>query len=297
MKKMLDDQEGTTTTQSTTSSTTKKRWSNDNEESIAQQQQQNHRPQQTQQKQQQQQAQQKHQHQRRRLRETSSRQRIPPPPKLQKDEWETEASGMEGEFMEYFLEQKGKKPKQTDGMGEKIRQQRLDEMKGNDIQQRIDNKYNNNPVYKSPKRMTQSSTDVNCENSNPRLGELPCPPNDLPQKCDKYNGGDFASCFNMCMESFCCIHDSKNVIARTCSKDLNCRHYAPCYIIWWKVQDTIGPRLIRTIQSDDFFNLPADNVVNSATDNGVPFILQVYEHHYDDDQFRDESYVLDPDNW
>jgi len=267
MKKILDEQEVTTTTHSTKSLTT-------NDESIAQQQQ---------------------QQQRRRLRQTSSRQTISPP-KLQADEWETEASGMEGELMDYFLEQKGKKPKQTDEIGEKISPQRSDEMKGNHVQQRIENKYNNDLVHKNPKRMAQSSTNADCENSN---GALPCPPDDLPQKCDKYNGGDFESCFNMCIESFCCIHESTSNIARSCSKDLNCPHYAPCYIIWWKLQDTIGPRFIRTDQRDnpDFFNLPVERVEESTTASGIPFIFQVYLHHFDDDGFIGDEFVRNPDNW
>ena len=86
---------------------------------------------------------------------------------------------------------------------------------------------------------------------------VPCPPPNLAQICDKYNGGDFESCFQACKPSVCCTHDSRRQSSLSCADTaVNCEHWIPCYIIWWKLSDTIGPAtFLRMIQSDDFFNV------------------------------------------
>lgn len=199
--------------------------------------------------------------------------------------------------MEYFVKEKGKKPERSDGKGKRLGPRQVHERKGSQIERRADTYHNHNPFHKDHERMAQSVENVNCEDTNPGPSELSCPPKDLAQKCDKYNGGKFASCFQMCIPSYCCIHDSLSRLSPSCATDSNCRNYAPCYIIWWKLEDTIGPRRIRTIQNDDFFNLPVEGVQNAATVNGIPFIVQIYNHHFDDDGFRGDDFVTDPANW
>lgn len=77
---------------------------------------------------------------------------------------------------------------------------------------------------------------------NPQDTVVPCPPEDLAKKCDKYNGGDFKSCFQTCKVSVCCTHDSKRKDTPSCAETaVNCEFWIPCYIAWWKMADTIGP--------------------------------------------------------
>lgn len=45
-----------------------------------------------------------------------------------------------------------------------------------------------------------------------------------------------------CDTQFCCTHDAtNNPQAPTCKDEPNCRNYIPCYIVWWKLEDTVGP--------------------------------------------------------
>ena len=113
---------------------------------------------------------------------------------------------------------------------------------------------------------------------------LPCAPNNLAQLCSKYdsnNRGRFRACLKACEPSFCCIHDAPeetNSIAPTCIEDENCPQYAPCYIVWWKIHDTIGPAAyLRLSQNDDFFDV--DKLQDVTTDRN--FYAQWAYHHWD----------------
>ena len=114
---------------------------------------------------------------------------------------------------------------------------------------------------------------------------LPCAANNLAQLCSKYDmkdPGRFSICLQACEPSFCCIHDAPeatNSIATTCIEDENCAQYAPCYIVWWKIHDTIGPAaFLRLSQSDDFFDVDKLQDVTSDRD----FYAQWAYHHWDD---------------
>ena len=114
---------------------------------------------------------------------------------------------------------------------------------------------------------------------------LPCSPDNLAQLCSKYDKrdrGTFSACLKACEPSFCCIHDAPeatNSIAPTCNEDENCAQYAPCYIVWWKIHDTIGPAaFLRLSQSDDFFDVDQLQDVTSDRD----FYAQWAYHHWDD---------------
>jgi hypothetical protein len=113
---------------------------------------------------------------------------------------------------------------------------------------------------------------------------LACAPDNLAELCSKYdtrNRGSFSACLRACEPSFCCIHDAPektNPVAPTCHKDENCAQYAACYIVWWKIHDTIGPApYLHLSQNDDFFNV--DTLQNFTTDQA--FYEQWAYHHWD----------------
>jgi hypothetical protein len=113
---------------------------------------------------------------------------------------------------------------------------------------------------------------------------VPCAPDDLPGMCDKYGGsGSFRSCLDACVPSFCCIHDAfNNENAVPCPGDENCSQYSYCYIVWWKLHDTIGPATyLRLEQEDDFFDIDANEV---GGDVGGTFFEELLLHHFDNIQ-------------
>jgi hypothetical protein len=112
---------------------------------------------------------------------------------------------------------------------------------------------------------------------------LPCAPTNIGRVCSKYDdSGRFSECLRICEPSFCCVHDSPadtNGVAASCSRDENCAQYAPCYIVWWKVVDTVGPAAyLRLQQNDDFFDV--DKLQDVTTDRA--FYAQWAYHHWDD---------------
>ena len=138
-----------------------------------------------------------------------------------------------------------------------------------------------------------------CPNCDPDA-PLQCPPQELKRVCDKHNDelfppGDprdgqrvanFNDCYDMCKTSFCCIHDSlSKELSPTCANKEgyeNCELYYPCYIIWWKLHDTIGPATyLRLEQEEPFYdNLNFDALQQDfAQDEG--FFKQLYNHHFD----------------
>ena len=62
---------------------------------------------------------------------------------------------------------------------------------------------------------------------------------------------------------------------------MNCAQYGTCYIVWWKLHDTIGPATqLRLEQNDDFFDLDADFVQGDVTT--IQFYREMLFHHFDD---------------
>jgi len=93
----------------------------------------------------------------------------------------------------------------------------------------------------------------------------------------------------MCKPSFCCIYDAKeNYLAQPCSTDENCAQYAYCYIIWFKLHDTIGPaiHLRMQYQNDDaFYNYQNDDVFSPIEEPlNDDFWSQVVFHHFNNVQ-------------
>ena len=142
---------------------------------------------------------------------------------------------------------------------------------------------------------------------------LPCPNPMMKQVCDKHNdelyppgdpkaGGrisNFRDCYDMCKPSFCCIHASLSTeIAPTCAKEYdNCPLYYPCYIIWWKLHDTIGPApYLRIEQQEPFFNVRLDQLEDDF-ETDPTFFNQLFGHHFDtDDPLMDDMFKI-PENW
>jgi len=126
-----------------------------------------------------------------------------------------------------------------------------------------------------------------CPGAGNSPAAVPCAPTNLDQMCDKYdsnNQGKFSLCFNACIPSFCCIHDAPpatNSIAPNCNTDSNCAQYASCYIVWWKLHDTIGPATQLIIeQNDDFFDVPNDFIQVDLTNE--EFYREMLFHHFND---------------
>lgn len=72
-----------------------------------------------------------------------------------------------------------------------------------------------------------------------------------------------------------------NNIAPNCNTDVNCPQYAFCYIVWWKLHDTIGPATeLRLEQTDDFYDVTADFVQGDVTN--IAFYREMLFHHFDD---------------
>ena len=121
---------------------------------------------------------------------------------------------------------------------------------------------------------------------NPGSTGVPCSEGlDLRTICDKYNErGSFRDCWDACKPSFCCIHDADKVLnafAPNCNEDQNCAQYAYCYIVWWKLHDTVGPALyLRIEQDDDFYDVPAEDIEGDQTND--PHFREVLMHHFDD---------------
>jgi len=155
-----------------------------------------------------------------------------------------------------------------------------------------------------------------CDPNSP----LPCPRVSMKQVCDKHNDelyppGDpkagqrianFNDCYDMCKPSFCCIHDSTSeVLSPTCAGNIgpnkyeNCPLYYPCYIIWWKLHDTIGPATYLRVEGSEepfFENLNFDTIRQDFIQDKV-FFNQLYNHHFDTDDIPTDDTFEDPNNW
>jgi len=128
---------------------------------------------------------------------------------------------------------------------------------------------------------------------------LPCPPDDLGRQCDKYNDGTFKKCYQSCKPSFCCIHDSKSrTYSPSCAKtEPNCPSYFACYIIWWKLHDTIGPaNYLRIAQNEAFYDADFNYILSDLEDD-PEFFQQLFGHHFDGEAAPTDDVFEDPDNW
>ena len=133
---------------------------------------------------------------------------------------------------------------------------------------------------------------------DPDSDVLPCAPDDLEDACDKYHGGDFRSCYMACKPAFCCIHDStSHIFSPSCSQEANCPQYNSCYIVWWKLHDTVGPANYLSVeQVDDFFNMDFD-AIQQDLQNDPSFFGQLFGHHFDVDDIPSDDKFVDPNNW
>ena len=155
-----------------------------------------------------------------------------------------------------------------------------------------------------------------CDPNSP----LPCPRVSMKQVCDKHNDelyppGDpkagtrianFNDCYDMCKPSFCCIHDSTSTeLSPTCAGNIgpnkyeNCPLYYPCYIIWWKLHDTIGPATYLRVEGSEepfFKGLNFETIQQDFTQDKV-FFNQLYNHHFDTDDIPTDDTFEDPNNW
>lgn len=71
-------------------------------------------------------------------------------------------------------------------------------------------------------------------------------------------------------------------LSPSCSDQPNCRLYQPCYNIWWKFQDTIGPANFfqYTSQIETFYD--KESLVDILFDPAnEAFGYQLFNHHFD----------------
>ncbi len=148
----------------------------------------------------------------------------------------------------------------------------------------------------------------------PNAGSLdvPCAPLNLSSICNKYDSvsGSFKECLEACKPAFCCIHDAPretNYLSPNCNTDENCPQYSYCYIVWWKLHDTVGPALFMRVDQDDKFYDGAEDVINTDIAED-PFMTQVLLHHFDDidrviedgtvdNEFDADRIFLDEEYW
>ena len=114
---------------------------------------------------------------------------------------------------------------------------------------------------------------------------VPCAEDsNLRKICNRYDPlGSFRKCWELCLPSFCCIHDADpttNDLAPSCSQDQNCAQYAYCYIVWFKFHDTFGPATYLNIEQEgNFFDVPNSEVEGNRL--GDEFFDQLFFHHFD----------------
>ena len=139
-----------------------------------------------------------------------------------------------------------------------------------------------------------------CIDDSPN-NKVPCPPDNMGPICDKYNPeGSFRQCYEMCKPSFCCIHDSQSqTLSPSCAQsEPNCESYFACYIIWWRLHNTIGPATyLRVPQSDEtFYDVTYEDVIGDlAADED--FRNQLFGHHFDTDTVPTDADFEDQNNW
>lgn len=132
---------------------------------------------------------------------------------------------------------------------------------------------------------------------SPTIG---CPRPDIAAVCDKYNPlSSFDDCFAGCIDAFCCIHDSISERAPSCSDETNCVFFDPCYIIWYKLHDTIGPApYLRLEQNEAFYQGLTNDDFKQIFVDRPDFKDQFFGHHFltDDLPLTDDTFNNE-DNW
>jgi len=201
----------------------------------------------------------------------------------QTDKWSMEEIKMRDEVTKYFSDMKSTKP---------LSHPALRPLKDTRA----------SPERKQKARGLQDLPPISTNCTDPTSVNLPCPPEELPKLCDKYSsGGNFELCFQTCKRSFCCSHDSKSrLLAPSCANEPNCRNYIPCYIVWWKLSDTVGPAtFLRLPPVEGFFkDVDVDYIKLEINDQAkAAFYEQLFQHHKDDDTEWDDALFLESGNW
>ena len=147
---------------------------------------------------------------------------------------------------------------------------------------------------------SQGINTYRCIDDSPN-NAVPCPPDNMGPICDKYNPeGSFRQCYEMCKPSFCCIHDSQSqTLSPSCAQsEPNCESYFACYIIWWRLHNTVGPAtFLRVPQSDEaFYDITYEEVIGDLAADEV-FRNQLFNHHFDTDTVPTDADFEDPNNW
>ncbi len=160
---------------------------------------------------------------------------------------------------------------------------------------------------------TPTSCPDGCLDCDPEAPLL-CPPPELKRVCDKHNNelyplGDpregereanFIDCYEICKPSFCCIHDSASKeYAPSCSHEFdNCPLYYPCYIIWWKLHDTIGPATYMRVEQDEpFYEGVKFEYFQEDFAEDQSFFQQLFGHHFDVDDAPTDDTFENEENW
>ncbi|KAL7550460.1 hypothetical protein ACHAWF_013685, partial [Thalassiosira exigua] len=149
---------------------------------------------------------------------------------------------------------------------------------------------------------------LDCDPGTP----LSCPSRDLKAVCDPHNDmlyppesdragermANFFDCYDKCKPSFCCIHDSLSAISPSCNTEYkNCPLYYPCYVIWWKLHDTIGPATyLRVEQNTPFYEGLEFEYLNRDFQEDEKFFNQLFGHHFDDIIPTDDTFE-NPNEW
>ena len=214
---------------------------------------------------------------------------VNPRRRLKEDKWANEEQEMKQEIAKFFKDVKGSTSKGPNTL-------RSPQVK------------HKGKVKHKGDRLLQTAPlppiSVNC--TDPTSTTLPCPNPNLPQICDKYNSGDFQECFEECKISFCCTHDSKSAngaqsVSPSCAEtEPNCKNYIPCYIVWWKLSDTVGPATFLRLPGSrsSFFDITLDEIFIDINDiANAPFYEAYFGHYTDDDQVLDDLDFVASSNW
>ena len=209
------------------------------------------------------------------------------PRRITSNAWQQEEMGMTNEVRKFFAEQ------QRYGRNDQTLQQNLNQtLTHRDTLLRRRDGIQHRQIEEQQTQLPN----VTCTDPD---ASLRCPPENLPLLCDKYGGGNFESCYQKCKPSYCCAHDSQSqTVSPSCAQtEVNCRHYIPCFIVWWRLADAIGPPVyITALQDDDFFDVDVF-YLQKDLDEDPTFREQLFQHHTDDDTVQDGDFFKNPDNW
>ena len=188
------------------------------------------------------------------------------------DRWKAEEEEMKQEFLKKVSSEGARLPSQKQALEPNMKESK-------------NNFANSHHQIDTKREMQLPPISKTCTNPNdPVVG---CPPPNIAQICDKYNGGSMEQCFQTCKTSVCCTHDSKSKSLSVSCADtaVNCVHWIPCYIAWWKLSDTIGPAtFLRLEQDDNFFDINIVYVKDELNDaNKAPFYEKWFRRFVDDD--------------